>query len=922
MKLKHATVLSAAIGMALYAGHDAALAQQLDQDQGDVLEEVIVTGIRGSLQRSLEAKRNSDSHVEVVSAEDIGKMPDHNIADSLQRVPGVTISAASANEGAFDENDRVSMRGTSPSYTQTLINGHNIASGDWFVLNQTGTVGRSVSYSLLPSELVAQVVVHKAYEARQVEGGLTGSVNVITHSPLSFAEGMTFSGNVGAVHSDLPGDTDPQASGLFNWKSDGGTVGLMVQAFSQTRHLRRDGQEILGYNVMAGTDAAAIAYPELAGVFYPALIGSALFEQERERNGGQATLEIAASDELTLVFDGFVSKLDASNYNRNYMLWGSRIIQGGAVPDAGFVVRDNTLVQATFAADPSKQYGIYDQISRPGDESGTEYLSATAEWLLNERLSLKGQIGTSDGHGKTPTQDVAEWDLGLGSGAGWALNGVGAANWQLGGTDTAQPGTPLEDVKLDWIFGFQDINVEDEEEWLQLDAELLVEHQYLGSVDFGVRSADHSRELDQVTAQGPGCIDSGGNVVAFDWSQQFYCPVGSRSPFDPANWPSGDANYPGDFGSGLGGSFPRDVWYFSPAQLAEYNQMTDRNPVTRYYFPGAYGLDETSSAAYVQFNFEGARWGGNLGVRYVSTEEDVTTYVNTSADDPDAVTTSAFGAFKTVHTNNDYNDVLPTANFRYEMREDMDLRLAATRSMSRPDYSALAGSVSLLPPAVEGGTGSGSGGNPDLAPVVSTNFDVSWELYFADRALLAASVFYMDLDDYVALGHETRSIFTIDAQHPDGRFVDYVLTIPVNSSAEVKGFELAWEQPLSEHFGVLANYSYADGDTRDGNPMLGTSEHTYNLGGYFETDSFTTRIAYNYRSSFYSGLDRASAFFQDDVQSVDASVGYTFNDLFTVSVDARNLTDETIEYYAESKQRPRSIYSNGRQYYFNLRFNF
>jgi iron complex outermembrane receptor protein len=444
----------------------------------------------------------------------------------------------------------------------------------------------------------------------------------------------------------------------------------------------------------------------------------------------------------------------------------------------------------------------------------------------------------------------------------------------------------------------------------------------LTTVDFGVRVADHSRNLDQVTAQGPGCIDGSGNVVPFDWSQQFSCPVGSQSPFDPANWPQGESNYPGDFGNGLGGSFPRDIWYYSPEELAAYNAMTDRNPVSRYYYPGAYGLEETSSAAYVQFNLSGERWSGNAGLRYVRTEEDITTYVNADAADPEAITTSAFGPFKRVNTRHSYDDILPTFNLRYSLSEDMQLRGGLTRSLARPDYSALAGAVSLLPPAVDGATGSGSGGNPDLAPILSTNFDVSWEWYFVENGLLSASLFYMDIDNYIALGREMTSIFTIDNQHPDGRFVDYELTVPVNSSADVKGFELAWQQPLTDNWGFMANYSYADGDTRDGSPMLGTSKNTYNLGGYFETDRFSARVAYNFRSSFYSGLDRNSAFYQDDVSSVDASVGYTFNDWLTVSVDGRNLTNESIEYYAESKERPRSIYINGRQYYLNLRLSF
>ena len=134
--------------------------------------------------------------------------------------------------------------------------------------------------------------------------------------------------------------------------------------------------------------------------------------------------------------------------------------------------------------------------------------------------------------------------------------------------------------------------------------------------------------------------------------------------------------------------------------------------------------------------------------------------------------------------------------------------------------------------------------------------------------------------------------------------------------------EIAWQQPFGENWGILANYSYADGSTADGTPMLGTSDHTYNLGGYFETDNFSARVAYNYRSEFYSGLDRATAFWQNDVKSVDASVGYSFGDHWTVSLDGRNLTDEKIEYFADSTERPRSVYMNGRQYYLNLRFNF
>src|SRR5580700_4832564 len=192
MRIARSTLIGTAVAMALFGGNQTVRAQTAGNaatsPNETELQEVVVSGIRASLQESLAQKRASTSVVDVITAEDIGKMPDKNIADSLQRVPGLTTSSAGATEGGFDENDRVSMRGTNPSLTQTLINGHNVAAGDWFVLDQTGTVGRSVSYTLLPSEIVSQVVVQKSSSASLVEGGVAGSVDIITRKPLDFSQ--------------------------------------------------------------------------------------------------------------------------------------------------------------------------------------------------------------------------------------------------------------------------------------------------------------------------------------------------------------------------------------------------------------------------------------------------------------------------------------------------------------------------------------------------------------------------------------------------------------------------------------------------------------------------------------------------------------------------------------------------------------
>lgn len=184
MKVKQ-TPISQAVFIALLGIGGAASAQQAPAPAQQQLETVVVTGIRAAQEKSLSVKRNADTHIDVVSAEDIGKMPDKNVADSLARVPGVTIlNSPAGGSGGFDERDRVGLRGTNPSLTQTLLDGHGIANGDWFVLDQTGAgVGRSVSYSLLPSELVSRVEVHKNASASDIEGGAAGSVNIITRKP-------------------------------------------------------------------------------------------------------------------------------------------------------------------------------------------------------------------------------------------------------------------------------------------------------------------------------------------------------------------------------------------------------------------------------------------------------------------------------------------------------------------------------------------------------------------------------------------------------------------------------------------------------------------------------------------------------------------------------------------------------------------
>lgn len=901
------SALSAAIVACLgfgFSAHAQAQAQDSQNDNPDQpqaeasapqaddttdLETIVVTGIRGSMAKSLDTKREANSRLEVVTAEDVGKLPAHNVADTLQRLPGVNISSSSSDEGGFDEADRVSIRGTSPSLTQTLINGHTVGSADWFVLSQGGNVGRSVSYTLLPSELVSSVEVNKSSQARLQDGGTTGTVNIITRRPLQFADKISAEASIGAVHSDNAKSTDPQLSGLFNYKNDAGTFGVLVQAFKQKRELSRQAQEVPGgFFQIAATDPAGIANPDLVGVWAPGLLGSTLFEQTRDRKGGLIDIQFKPSDNLTLGVSGFSSEMKANNYNRNFMLWGGNFARAQA-PDAGYVVNDGVLTNATYTGIAGTPYAVYDMIYREATAKSS-YATFDVDWQINENLSAKFQAGTTSGEGSTARQFIAELTMAHGGGASWSTHGASSpVDWTVGGD--------LSPAAAVWggTWGNQEVTAKDDEDWFTADFSHYFNTGTLSSIDFGVRYADHERKALSPEGASPGDI----------W---------------PALQGGATASYPSGFASDIGGTFPRDLWYFTPGALKDaiLNNSTwlsdDDGPNGRHNYGAEWTVAEKNLAAYVQANFTGDRWSGNVGLRYVDIDQDIDTYF---ADTVTPEVSSLFGGWDRRHYNNTYSRVLPSANLKFDLNDDLVFRFAASQTQTLPDYSAL-------------GTSSwgsdlnktGGGGNPNLKPVLSTNFDANLEWYFMPRGLLSVGAFAMDLNDYVAYGIEKQMLFS-ELTH---QLEEYNVSVPINADAKVHGLEVAYEQPLGEFFGVIANYTYSDGSTShtwaDGSDnLLGNSKSTYNVGAYFENDRFGARVSYTRRSSFLIGLSGANPYYQDDFGTLSASLSYRATDWLSFSFDALNLNNPTIKYY-QSAAIPTSFYNNGRQYYFNIRLKY
>ncbi|WP_211102336.1 TonB-dependent receptor [Nitrospirillum pindoramense] len=875
---------SVAVMLAMMATAHAADAPAAD----DSLNEIVVTGFRKSIQDSIDVKRAQNAVVDVVSAEDIGKLPDKNVADALQRLPGVMIQSAASGEGGFDEADRVSIRGSSPSLTQTTINGHGVATGDWFLLDQFQTVGRSVSFSLLPSEIVSKTLVYKSQQADLVEGGVAGSIDIQTRKPLEFKDSLTLQASAEAAYGDLSGKTAPQFNGLAAWKNPANTFGVVAQAFYEERNVRRDGQEVLGYSQFAPTDQAVVAHPDLNGVYYPTLIGSALFQQKRKRMGGDVDVEFTPTDKLTIDVNGFYSHMDADNSNRNFMLWGAKIFGGTAGGNDGIVptsytVRNGTLVSAT--APLATNAIVYDQISRPGAAAETSYIDTDIKYQATDRLSVSAKAGYTYGLGDTPSQPA--YEAVANAGTSFALNGLSAP---ASAAFTIPTGAQNGNYSTGWAWT-DVVTAQDQEYYGQLDTQYDIKSGIWDSVKAGVRYAAHQRNT-QFKVNGGCCLNGG-------WG---------------AATPTASGTYPSDFGANLGGPILKDIWTLSEPQIAAFfAAYGNADPVSRYYWPGSFKVTEDDSAAYVMANVGGAGWSGNFGVRFVDTNVHSLVYVGATATTPGAITSSAFGPYVPTTISHDYVNVLPSANLKVEVTDDLIGHLAVAKTMARPDYSALGGSVSLNDVA-----SSGSGGNPNLKPIESTNYDASIEWYYGPQSLLSFAVFYNDMNSYVTFGTAPQTYYSdyYKANHT------YIVTTPTNTSARNRGFELAVQQPIYAGFGVQANYTYAYGTEENGSPMIGNSRHTYNLTGYYENAWISAHLSYTFRSHFLVGLDRSSAENQDDYGTLDASVNVPVGDYVTLSFSALNITDSQLKYYANNTDQPRAIYDNGRQFYFGARFKY
>ena len=860
--------------------------QQPQSDQVEpVTEEITVVGIAESLQEAVKVKREATGIVDAVAAKDVDKLPDKNLAEAVQRVPGVVINRE------FGEGERVSLRGVAPNLVHTTVNGHNVAVADWFVLEQLSAT-RSFNYLLMPSELIGLLTVYKSPSADLDEGGIGGTIDVRTRKPLDLKP-MSISGSVQDAYTENSGSNDPNVSALVSWKNPTESVGVLFSAVFDKRNIRRDGVEVLGYFPQTGS-----------GLLVPALIGSALFVQERERKAFNGEFQFRPTKRLELNVNGFWSRFGADNINQNYLAWGSNALGGGGTLTNTTVVGDTAVAGViSSAANGTQGRGVvFDAIDRKafaktwyGDVDGT--YTPSDSWIVHF------DTGRTKADGDTDAQPFVEF--GAPASFSYDLRGATPQVRFL----NIDPNNPAQ-MEFDFA-SLHHITNDDSESYAYADAEKVLNAGAMKSLKFGVKYSDHKRDTDFMATTYGG----------------FFLPLlasGCSGACTAAFFASGRT--PSDFLGNISAPGTLDSYWSVNRQKVEDTLFRSFNGARIPNPPEVFSVEETVTGGFAMANLKWSNWKGNVGLRAVHTDQKSTGNIVGGAGEIQ----NAFGNFTHVSADRDYWDYLPSINLARDLSQDLVLRVAAARTMARPDFTDVSPRVTLNPGAL-----TGQGGDPNVDPYRANQADVSLEWYHGDREILSGALFYKDIESFVTdrpvqqahliqTNTPNLSLCTnaSTAAFPNRYSCQFTINQRVNGGGgNVKGLELNALQKLGGGFGIQGNYTYSDAQADDpGLEIPGNSTHSGNLVAFFENARFAARLAYSYRSEFFVTFDRSTRLNQDALKSLDASLAVNVFRGLTFTLDGVNLTDEKIVQFASDRFRPRAVYQNGRYYFIGFRF--
>lgn len=870
------SLLSAAVVSCLaFAVH----AQETPQD----LDTVQVVGIRASLEKSLDTKRYNVGVSEAITAEDIGKFPSTNVAEAFSQIPGVTL------DRRFGQGERVSIDGTDPSLNLSFLDGHPVAQAIWLYGEQPN---RGFDYTLLSPQILGRAEIIKSSEARLTEGSLGGTVLMHTRQPLDLKK-HEVAASVGYSYSQQASEGKPNAAALYSWKNDDETFGIAVSAQHYEEAVDRQGKEVFGY-VPASSFANATGVD--GDVDVPNSINAAWFQQERKRDSAVVNLQLKPSDQLEFNLSGLYIKENFDNYNQSLYSFATWNAGTSAAMDQLGDVR-NGVASSGHSGVNAAGGGtvIYDNNVRLSEVT-TKGLDLRGAFH-GDRWGVKGQVGQSKSDNKNMAQYFIEpwinagysWDLDRGITFDDPEAARDPANWGSGG---------------DWFGNNGVFATESKDTYAQLDFDVQFDSIF-NQLQFGVRHGKHEEDFALYVYSGvtPGTLDEVGTIGLTD-IQGFHPDQGRHVQVGRNNVIDWIRNSPMDYSS----------------------------PDPSSYLGNTWALTQTNNAGYAQLNFSEGALRGNIGLRYVDSKTEGSGFVYGGA--PTAEMLDDPSLWQTRTRKEDF--LLPSLNVVLDTENDWVFRLGAAKVIAWAPYNQMVNNTFLNDTVM-----TGTGGNAELSPYESWNYNISAEYYFLPQAVVAWSLFYKKIDNYIDTSASTERHF--NSQYNTNRdayldslvgsfgcdtegYCDYSIQRPRNAgSGHVKGFNIAFQQAFGESgLGLTANYTYADGENNTGDPLPYQSRNAIAVSPYYEKGPLNARITYNWRDSYLAGgyVAGSAPASVDDYAELGASIGYTFNDNWSLNIDAQNLLDETYFQYLGDKEHLAGKYKSGRRYMATLHFKF
>lgn len=925
--------LSAAfVGM---AGANQAFAQLADPNQqGDTVDEVVVTGIRGSLARAIEIKRNSDQIVDSIASESLGKFPDSNIAESLQRISGVSIDRSGG------EGQAVTVRGFGPQFNTVLLNGRRIVSD---------TGARSFNFDVLPAELISRVDVYKSAAANLDEGGIGSTIMLHTARPLEL-DGFKAITSVRGLYEDLSGKVTPQAFGMVSDTFADGRFGALLSVSYQERENRIERFLTDGYltaprdsmSLIAG-DLAAQGFAADDQFFVPQNLNISPVSEHRKRLNVNTTLQFQASDKVRLTLDGMYDKFTVNSVSDTLGFF----VTPSIITDAQFD-ENRTATQITQTVDAAVDF-IRSVRDRPTDTYAT---GLNVAWEVSDAVSValdsswsRTRSGGANGTnvavlGFRNPADI--YTLSYGPSGLPSVTGISS-------TDILDPGLPKAHFTLRGSGGGPlggGADLQDELTQHRIEARWEPEGSTMKRLAFGAAfSHENQSTTSRVSDSTILCMYCGYFVDVPDTLFRTYEPGGGYlggSISVPAAWQTFDIDELISFLESPQATTARDTAQGLPPGTSAAIVAADDGYAVHVQ-PSSSRIKEDILSFYASMNLAGTMgekpWGLTLGARYARTK---TTPFGISQQLLDLVDSGdptlyipVLGDPTTVSQENTYNDFLPSLDFRINLTPDVIARFAASKTVTRPPLGALS------PRTVIGTTRPGnlqaSSGNPDLQPFASKNADLSVEWYYQENGFVTLGLFYKKVDKFLVNTVEDRAMPIADSDNLFNGDPVFEVSLQDNlEDATVKGVEVGvqhnfdWLPGFWSGFGVSANATFVDSDAElnvhdvTQTFALEGLGNSFNAIGYYEKGRLEARVAWNRRNRFLQtavGFGGEPTFVQPYSQ-IDARVSIAVSPNFSVFAEGVNIGNEKMEKVGRFDNQILLLEETGPRYSLGARMEF